>query len=280
MPTTEEKTVLHELLNQNSPDQSGYESASTLEKRKEILIDALKLALTNEGEHRLFRSGRLAGLFPSKHGDSGEAAKQALAAGLLAHTRTESRGNFHFDWVKPTTKAAIYVADHDSPKAILRELRDVLGETKAGIPDWMERTRSELRALSNHFEQRAKDMLDRLDSLAFRVEDALRRAEAKLPGKAMEQGRQGQSLAISWADTALRYIDQRKDAGFRSCPLAELFEAVSRHTSDLSIVSFHEGIKRLAIVKALFLVQSNSVSPEFAVVYDGKFYQAVSRDQE
>ena len=34
--------------------------------RTEILLTALKAAIAESGEHRLFRSGKLAGLFPSR----------------------------------------------------------------------------------------------------------------------------------------------------------------------------------------------------------------------
>src|SRR5438067_12803103 len=37
-------------------------------RRTELLLDALKAAIATPGEHRLFRSGKLAGLFPSRAG--------------------------------------------------------------------------------------------------------------------------------------------------------------------------------------------------------------------
>ena len=243
------------------------------ERRREHLLDALKSALGDANEHRLFRSGRLDGLFPSKLGDSGEAARQALAAGLLEHVRTDVKGKFIFEWVKAMPRAVGFVAEHDSPKAILRELKDVLGETRAGVPGWMEETKSELRTLSGLFEQRSTVLLNRLESLAGRVEAALRRAESMEPGPKL-----GRAVA-PWADEALAYLDQRKSGGLGPCPLAELFQALREPLKELTIAEFHAGIRRLADVRAMRLLPSiNRVQdPEYAVVYDGKLMQMVDR---
>src|SRR5262245_23754299 len=92
-------------------------------KRNEHTIDALKTAIESPGEHRLFRWGKLAGLFPSRVGDSGAAATRALRDGLLEITRSEIRGKLVVEWVKATPRALEFVHDHDSPKALLRELR-------------------------------------------------------------------------------------------------------------------------------------------------------------
>ena len=39
-------------------------------KRLDLILDALKAALAAPGDHRLFRSGKLPGLFPSRTGAS------------------------------------------------------------------------------------------------------------------------------------------------------------------------------------------------------------------
>src|SRR3954469_6526145 len=47
-------------------------------RRTELLLDAVKAAIGTPGEHRLFRSGKLAGLFPSRAGPSADAALAAI----------------------------------------------------------------------------------------------------------------------------------------------------------------------------------------------------------
>lgn len=248
-------------------------SAATNEKRREILLDALKAALADSAEHRLFRSGRLTGLFPSKLGDAGEAARQALAAGLLEHVRTDVRGKFIFEWVRATPRAVEFVAEHDSPKAILRELRDVLGETKNGVPLWMDQSRAELRTLAGLFEQRSSAILKRLESLAERVEVTLRRAEAMPPRPVA-----GQSVA-PWVDRAMAYLDQRLQGGLGPCSLGELFHAVRESFPDVAVPPFHDGIKRLAELGAVSLSagEGEPAEPEFVLVHDGRLMQFVSR---
>ena len=245
----------------------------TVERRREILLDALKMALADGQEHRLFRSGRLDGLFPSKLGDSGEAARQSLAADLLEHVRTEVKGKFIFEWVRATPRAVGFVAEHDSPKAILRELRDVLGETQNGVPIWMEQAKSELRTLTGLFEQRSSAVLSRLESLSERVESALRRAETKLAS-----GPVGTKIA-KWADYALEYLDQRKEGRLGPCPLGELFHAISERFESITIPEVHDGVRRLAEVRALKLTAGfdGIREPEFAVLYEGKLNQFADR---
>jgi hypothetical protein len=50
-----------------------------MEPVMEILLDALKLALAEPGEQRLFRSGKLAGLFAGRTGVNAEAATREAA---------------------------------------------------------------------------------------------------------------------------------------------------------------------------------------------------------
>ena len=103
----------------------------------DALLKALKTAIAVPGEHRLFRSGKLAGLFTSRVGVPAEAALVAVREGRLEVARTETRGKIVTEWVRATPKAVTFVHDHDSPKSVLRELKQVLDATKAGMPVWM-----------------------------------------------------------------------------------------------------------------------------------------------
>src|SRR6185437_2026246 len=119
-------------------------TTATAERRGELLLDGLKLAIATAGEHRLFRFGRLAGLFPSRAGLSAEAAGQALRMGLLETVRSETRGKLVVEWVQATSRAVAYVHEHDSPKSVLRELKELLQAGRDGVPQWMNETRAEL----------------------------------------------------------------------------------------------------------------------------------------
>ncbi|HEY3788064.1 MAG TPA: hypothetical protein VGL71_04375, partial [Urbifossiella sp.] len=218
--------------------------------------------------------GRLAGLFPSRTGLSAEAAGLALRMGLLESIRIETRGKLAVEWVQATAKAVAYVHEHDSPKSVLRELKDVLQATRDGVPQWMKEARAEIADISYRFDARASAILKRLDELAERVDSALRRAETKAPGVAEPVGR-----VVPWAVDALEYLDQRATGGSTgNCPLPELFHAVRVKYPELGLPAFQDGVKRLHDVRAVRLAPSASMmEPEYAVVAEGKLMYAAAR---
>ncbi len=243
-------------------------------RRNEYLLEALKTALHTAGEHRLFQSGKLPGLFPSRAGVASEAALLAIRDGLLETVRTEAKGKIFTEWVCATPKAVGYIHEHDSPRSILRELKDVLQTTRSGVPAFMAEAKAELSALSANFEERASAMLARLDDLAKRCEDALRRAETRGPGVAKSVGRM-----VPWAIEALEYLDRRTESGATGeCLLPELFHAVCVRFPALELPAFQDGVKRLHDVRAVSLSPADSLpEPEYAVVVEGQLMYAVGR---
>lgn len=243
-------------------------------RRAELLLEALKAAIHTPGEHRLFQSGKLPGLFPSRAGLSNETALLALRDGLLETVRTEAKGKLITEWVCATPKAVGFVHEHDSPRSILRELKDVLQTTRTGVPQFMADARAELAALSANFEEKAAAMLAQLGDLAKRCEAALRRAEA---GGQVIAAPVGQ--LVPWAMTALEYLDKRAESGVtHACPLPELFHAVCVKFPQLGLAEFHDGIKRLHDVRAVKLTPTAAIpEPEYAVVVEGKLMYAVGR---
>jgi hypothetical protein len=243
-------------------------------RRAEHLLEALKTALGTPGEHRLFRSGKIAGLFAARTGPAGDAAVQAIRDGLLETTRTEVKGKFVTEWVCATPKAVSFLHEHDSPRSILRELKDVLQATRTGVPAWMAEAKQEVAALSASFEVRAAAMLARLDDLARRCEAALRRAETTGSAVAEPVAR-----VVPWATHALEYLDQRRDLGAASeCPLPELFDALRARRPELTLTDFHDGVKRLHDLRAVRLLPGAEITePEYAVLAEGKLMYLVSR---
>src|SRR5262249_31165129 len=69
---------------------------------EDTLIAALKAALAEPGEQRLYRSGKLPGLFATRSGANAEAAGRALRDGLLEVVRTETKGKLSVEWVRLT----------------------------------------------------------------------------------------------------------------------------------------------------------------------------------
>lgn len=228
-------------------------------KRAELILDALRQAVSAGGEHRLFRAGKLAGLFPHRSGASADAALAALADGLLETVRTEAKGRAVVEWARATPKGVTFLHDRDSPKAALRELAGVLAEAKAGVPAWLEQARREVAELGERVERQGADYLRRLDALADRVEAALRRADATPPD----------GTRLPWASDALAYLDRRAGAGAGGpCPLGELFRAVREVHPGLSVPEFHAGLHKLHDGRAVRLLPAaggDAPDPEFAL---------------
>src|SRR5207302_1528569 len=154
--------------------------------------------------------------------------------------RSETKGKIVTEWVKATPKAIAFIHEHDSPKSVLKELKNVLDATRSGIPSWMADARAELALLSGRFEERATAVLNRLNELAGRVEAALRRAEAKAPSVADPVAK-----LVPWAIDAMEYLDRRATGGaMGDCPLPELFHAVRVHFPELALSAFHAGLAR------------------------------------
>lgn len=239
------------------------------EKRSEFLLDALKSAVAAGGEVRLFRSGKLNGLFPARTGSAGEAATSAIRDGMLSLVRTESKGKQVVEWVQVTPAGVTYLHDHDSPKAVLRELKQTLDVARGGLPEWMDAARQEVVLLSERFERRAAEILARLDSLANRVEESLRRAEAAGPIVP-----QALAEVVPWSLAALAYLDSRKAAGATEpCSFPELYRAVRAE----SLAAFHDGLRRLYEAGAVRLEPAELSEPEFAAVIGGRLVAAVAR---
>ncbi len=243
-------------------------------KMESVLLDALKVALADPREHRLYRSGKLDGIFPSKIGISLEAANHALRYNLLEITRTEAKGPVSIEWVKVTPQGVEFVYTHDSPRAVLGEMRKVLISAKVGVPGMMGQLHGELEALSRKFAGEIDLYMKRLDSLTARVEETIRRMDATGPLLADPL-----QAIIPWGYDAMNYLEQRRQTGVGTpCPLPELFESLKAKHPCLTIPSFHDGLKRLADNRALKLNSASDMPlPEYALLDGSRMLYNVER---
>jgi hypothetical protein len=250
----------------------------TKDKVTESLLDALKLALAEPGEQRLFKSGKLSGLFPSKSGPNAEAALQALRDGLLEVVRNEAKGKTTIEWVRLTPRGVNFVHDHESPVLVLRELRSVLQSTRDGVPAWLADLRHDVQALETRVTDEVQRVLHQLEALQNRVEEALRRADASGP-----QVPDGVKTTVPWALEALAYLDRRRSGGAAGeCSLPELFAALREQGADLSLTAFHDGLRRLRDGRALRLLPFTDPTqqlpePEYALLDGAAMFYYVAR---
>jgi hypothetical protein len=233
----------------------------------ETLLDALKAALAAPSEARLFRAGKLTGLFPGRVGVGAEAAAKALLHGLLEITRTETKGKALIEWAKLTPRGVEFLHEHESPVRALHELRDVLHAAQSGLPVWVAELRQTLDALGQRIGDDSQKFAAKLDALAQRIEEALRRLETKGPNLPPTI-----TAAAPWANDALSYLDHRRLTGANGhCPLPELFAALAASHPELSIGTFQDGMRRLQRERVVRLAPFEGVpndlpEPEYAIL--------------
>jgi len=248
-----------------------------MDRSTQILVDALQQALANGDDQRLYKSGKLEGLFPGRTGNAGDAAALALRDGLLEVVRTDVKGRTIIEWVRLTPRGVDFLHDHQSPAAALNELRNSLRLNQQAVPIWLDEMRASLHALEERLAADAQKWQQRLEALTRRAEDTLRRMDEAIPLLPRDLAE-----AYPWAIDALNYIDRRHSGGAPDdCPLPELFAALTRAHPHLSVMVFHEGLRRLHERRAIRLQPANGVAdlprPEYALFDGGKVLYYAAR---
>jgi hypothetical protein len=244
-----------------------------MDKTTELLVQALKEAMSRPEEHLLFKAGKQAGLFATRGGPDAEAAQRALRDGLLEVVRSDIKGKTEADWVRITPRGVQFVYQHESPKAVLEELVGVLRLNQDHLPRWLEEIRAHLQALTNRFSELVERQGHYLDQLAQRAEEALRRLTAGTEPGPLQP----------WQLDALDYLDRRKVAAASGdCPLPELFNFLREKHADLSLTAFLEGLSHLRDRRAIELVPyrghlSELAEPEMALLEGAAVFASVRR---
>lgn len=247
-----------------------------MDKIKDVLFAGLKQAMEGD-EHRLYRAGKLPGLFPARTGVCAEAAAEALRDGLLELLRTDAKGKTVTEWVRLTPKGTDFVVNAESPIRALDELRDVLRVTEEGLPRWVAQIQNQIQQLSQRVTDEVQQISNRLDTLSSRVQQAIKRAEASNPKMTDEELR-----SIIWAEDALGYLERRRGGKLAMpCPLPELFAVIRGEVPDLSIRDFHTGLRRLcdrAVLRLFpFAGGGQMLEPEYALLEDSTLFYYVDR---
>jgi molybdenum-dependent DNA-binding transcriptional regulator ModE len=212
---------------------------------EQTLLAALRTALAEPAEQRLYKSARHPGIFDER----GPAPERALHDRLIEIVRTETRGGHTTEWARITPAGVRYLHAHDSPRAVLQELRATLQVSREGLPAWRDAFERQMRELTARLADDMHRLVHRFDALSQRVEEALKKLDAATPALV-----NGVAQSVSWAGDALTYLDQRVASGAAAdCPMPELFAAVREHRPELSLTEFHDGLRRLADYRAVAL---------------------------
>jgi hypothetical protein len=145
------------------------------------------------------------------------------------------------------------------------------------VPVWLDEMRAGLHALADRLAADGQKWQQQLEALTRRAEDTLRRMDEAIPLLPHDLAE-----AYPWAIDALNYIDRRHSGGApNDCPLPELFAALTRAHPHLSVMVFHEGLRRLQERRAIRLQTANGLAdlpqPEFALFDGGKVLYYAAR---
>lgn len=242
---------------------------------EQTLLAALRVALNEPDEQRLYKSVRQSGLFDPR--DDAEAAQRALKEQLLEITRTEARGGHATEWVRLTPAGVRFLHCHDSPRAVLKELQASLYSTQDNLPKFLASMQSLLHELAERVADDVRRIAHRLDVLSARVEEALKKVDAPAPVLA-----NGVASVVPWASQAMAYLDLRSQAGGGDCAMPELFAALRESQPGLSLREFHDGLRRMAEYRSLTLKPLADppellAQPEFALLDGPRMLYFVSR---
>lgn len=239
-----------------------------MDRQTLLLIEALR-AGAGQTEVRLYRSGRLAGLFEARTRDCAAAAERALRDGLLEVVRVQTRGKAVVEWVRVTQSGLDFLLHHESPLRAIDELRDTLALNQDGVPRWVAELRRSVEAMQQKLHVEVEAIGRRLDALTAQASEAITRLEQERAGDAPDEA--------PWAPQVLAYLDERTQAGLGArCPLAELFAALTARRFDLSLRDFHVGLRRLHDRGSLRLAGAEpgtaAPAPEYALLDGSAVY--------
>jgi DNA-binding PadR family transcriptional regulator len=244
-----------------------------MDKHKFLLLEALRHGAGQPEGVRLYRSGKLAGLFAGRTREHAAVADQAVRDGLLEIARVETRGKTTVEWVRVTPKGIEYLLQHEAPTRALEDLRETIDAHRRGVPIWVAELREGIEMLQRRLANEVEAIGARLDRLSERALEAIQR---------LEQAHGSDPPSLPWAPPALSYLQEREEAGLGArCPLAELFAALKERQVELSLKDFHLGLRRLHERSLVQLLpddgQGQPPAPEYGLIDANAVYHHVTR---
>lgn len=245
-----------------------------MDRQKFALLEALKAAALERGEIRLYRRGKLPGLFAQRTRSNAEIANQAVKDGLLEVTRVEPIGKTTVEWVRVTQQGLDFLLESESPARALEDLREALAVNQEGMPAWISQMSGRIDALSAQFAAEVAEIRKRMEQTTKRVIEAIERLEISQ--------RTPTPATVSWARETLEYLDRRQQVGLgERCSLADLFTALKEKHAEMTIREYHAGLKRLHEGKVIALLPSvgngDAPGPEYALLDGAAVYYYVGR---
>ncbi len=153
-----------------------------MDRIEQSLVEALRQALAEPGEQRLYRGGKLTGLFPGRNGVAWHRRRPGAARRPAGRSSArETKGKTIIEWVRLTPRGVDFLHERESPLCALQELRAALRLNQQAVPVWLAEIRAALQAMDERLAADAHKWLERLDALSRRVDETLRRLEQSAP---------------------------------------------------------------------------------------------------
>lgn len=195
---------------------------SSLPKHHSLLIAGLAQAYA-AGESPLLSTKALPGLFPSTVPGK-TAAQSALESGWIEKVRSEAKGKATITWGTITEQGMAYLLEQTDPKPLLEQVQQRVKREEARLQELQASIRASFEWLQS-------------------VNEKVERLEAAIAQRQVVQTR---VTVPAWEDRLTDYLATRQSARpAEDCPLPELYREAKAMAPDLSVGTFHDGLRRL-----------------------------------
>ena len=152
------------------------------------------------------------------------AAQTALQSNWLQIVRTEPKGRAVTTFVTLTTTGSAYLLEQSDPKPLLEQVQAYLQNEESRLQEVQSQVRASFQLMES--------LRSRVEQLAILVDQ--------------RQVVQTRVSVLAWEDRLTEYLAKRQDIRpAEDCPLPELYQQAKQFVPELSVGTFHDGLRRL-----------------------------------
>jgi hypothetical protein len=212
------------------------------DKSLPIILDGLTRAVTEPAGLPLFAYRKSPGLFQST-APARLAASRCKDEGYLHVIHSESHGKRLHEVCAITEKGLAYLLDQVSPKRILEQLVEMLGDRGNQT--------AQLIATVGHWQTE----LEKIRALVAKVLEQLQSpSPVRIPPGLCNGSGHSVNMPDAWLSEAVAYLHQRNDSTIAGdCPLPDLYRQVLCSSPKLTIGLFHDGLRKLHEQEKIYL---------------------------
>jgi len=213
------------------PEPQAMDGFMSSTKHHSQLLAGLAVAYAASQPIPLLESKSQPGLFPCTA--LGKAtAQESLSAGWLEVKRTTSKGKTVVQFVSITEAGVRYVLAQNNPRPLLEQLQNQLGQTESRL--------HELQLSVREAHQTVESIRNKMELLRSNcVEPQVTQSRVAVP---------------NWEEAVTTYLQQRQNARpAEDCPLTELYQQARQTMPEMSVGTFHDGLRKLCSERRIAL---------------------------